>query len=163
MQKAKLIVFDLDYTLWPLWVDTHVHRPLQKKSDNKVYDAKEKEVKYYEDVPKILQRLKDEGYILAVASRTDWPDGGQQLIDMFGWNDFFTYKQLYPGSKCKHFEYFHQKSGIPYKDMLFFDDEYRNIVQIGKLGVTTMTVDSAEGLSERTLNSALKKFANKKD
>ena len=27
----KMIVFDLDYTLWPFWIDTHVSPPLKAK------------------------------------------------------------------------------------------------------------------------------------
>ena len=30
----KLIVFDLDYTLWPFWIDTHVTPPLKAKDGN---------------------------------------------------------------------------------------------------------------------------------
>lgn len=35
-----LMAFDLDYTLWPLWVDTHVDGPLKRKGEqfNKVVD-----------------------------------------------------------------------------------------------------------------------------
>lgn len=29
----KMIVFDLDYTLWPFWVDTHVTPPLKAKDN----------------------------------------------------------------------------------------------------------------------------------
>lgn len=28
----KMLVFDLDYTLWPFWVDTHVTPPLKAKA-----------------------------------------------------------------------------------------------------------------------------------
>ena len=38
----RLLVFDLDYTLWPFWVDTHVTPPL------KVKDGGSKAVDRYE-------------------------------------------------------------------------------------------------------------------
>lgn len=35
----QLVVFDLDYTLWPLWVDTHVDPPLKRtKHINQMVD-----------------------------------------------------------------------------------------------------------------------------
>jgi len=51
----KLVVFDLDYTLWPFWVDTHVSPPL-KVIDNgtKVKDRYRETLSFYNDVPEIL-------------------------------------------------------------------------------------------------------------
>lgn len=34
LSLPKIIVFDLDYTLWPFWVDTHVTPPLKPKEGN---------------------------------------------------------------------------------------------------------------------------------
>jgi len=40
----QLCAFDLDYTLWDLWVDTHVSPPLKRRKDdvNKIYDRRGK-------------------------------------------------------------------------------------------------------------------------
>ncbi|KAF7981014.1 hypothetical protein HWV62_35855 [Athelia sp. TMB] len=51
--------------------------------------------------------------------------------------DFFAQKEIYPepGSKLAHFRKIHQKTGISYAEMLFFDDEARNR-EVARLGVT---------------------------
>ncbi|XP_015773535.1 PREDICTED: magnesium-dependent phosphatase 1-like [Acropora digitifera] len=82
----QLIVFDLDFTLWPFWVDTHVTAPFKRKR-------------------------------------------------------------------------FTQASGISYADMLFFDDEERNINDISRLGVTCVLVE--QGMKHTVLENGLKKFASK--
>ena len=50
--------------------------------------------------------------------------------------DLFSYIQIFPGSKTKHFERIRKASGIPYEQMLFFDDEHRNRNVETELGVT---------------------------
>lgn len=154
-RKPKLIVFDLDYTLWPFHVDTNVIRPFKKKG-NKVVDSCGQTVKYFEDVPEILNQLHNEGYELGVASRTGEIQGAKQLLDLFEWNKYFKYKEIYPGCKVTHFSKIQKASGIDYKDMIFFDDEHRNIVDVGKLGVTCIYVRN--GLTHSVLQDALKVF-----
>jgi magnesium-dependent phosphatase 1 len=39
---------------------------------------------------------------------------------------FFDHLEIYPGSKIAHFKQLHKITGIPYSEMLFFDDESRN-------------------------------------
>lgn len=51
----KLMVFDLDYTLWPFWVDTHVSPPLKATdSGSKVKDRYGEGFGFYDDVPGVL-------------------------------------------------------------------------------------------------------------
>lgn len=102
-QKPKLIVFDLDYTLWPFWVDTHVTPPFRKDKSGNVVDATGATVKFYPEVPKVLDKLQRDGYELGVASRTGEIDGANQLLELFEWNRYFKYKEIYPGCKVTHF------------------------------------------------------------
>ncbi|KAH0626143.1 hypothetical protein JD844_000936 [Phrynosoma platyrhinos] len=119
-KKPSLVVFDLDYTLWPFWVDTHVDPPFQK-------------------------------------SRTSEIQGATQLLDLFGINLYFRYTEIYPGSKVTHFQRLSQQSGIPLCQMLFFDDENRNIYDVSKLGVTCILVPNGMNLS--LLDRGLEAFA----
>ena len=51
----KLFVFDLDYTLWPFWVDTHVSGPLKATKDGLVVkDRYNESYGFYTDVAGIL-------------------------------------------------------------------------------------------------------------
>ena len=44
--------------------------------------------------------------------------------------------QIFPGNKTQHFAKIQQASGIPFEEMLFFDDEARNRNVETELGVT---------------------------
>ncbi|XP_066133658.1 magnesium-dependent phosphatase 1 isoform X2 [Saccopteryx bilineata] len=65
----KLAVFDLDYTLWPFWVDTHVDPPFHKSSDGTVRDRRGQTIRLYPEVPEILGRFRSLGVPVAAASR----------------------------------------------------------------------------------------------
>ncbi|KAF7344552.1 Magnesium-dependent phosphatase-1 [Mycena sanguinolenta] len=149
----KLIAFDLDYTLWDLWIDTHVTGPLRQAGDG-VVDAYGVPVEFYSDVPGILRRLRDQGVFIAACSRTHAPDMARQalkLLRVAGNDDeppqpaieLFDNLQIYPGSKLTHFREIHAKTGIPYSQMLFFDDERRNR-EVENLGKFIATADPTE-------------------
>ncbi|KAL9976158.1 hypothetical protein ACROYT_G013417 [Oculina patagonica] len=70
---------------------------------------------------------------------------------------YFSYKEIYPGSKVTHFRKFTQASGIPYSNMLFFDDEERNTREISRLGVTCVLV--RRGMKHSVLQTGLELFA----
>ena len=182
-----LVVFDLDYTLWPLWVDTHVDSPLRRRGNdiNKVYDRNGQPLQFFPHVPSILLWLKRRGIPIAAASRTSAPTVARQALnglylpddsvlvptedvqeesqkaDARGQDvklvkayDLFDYQEIYPGSKITHFRQLHQDSGVPYEDMIFFDDEYRNSEVGTKLGVHFVEVGHAGtdlGLFEKAL------------
>jgi len=133
----KLIVFDLDYTLWAFWVDTHVTPPLKASSSHdSAKDRFGENFKFYDDVPSILVALRERGIKVGIASRTSAPDLGRELLrllhipDAEGKKkkaiDYCDYLEIYPGSKITHFTKLRESSGFKYEEMLFFDDEARN-------------------------------------
>lgn len=162
-------MFDLDYTLWPFWVDTHVTPPIKPKDSNtRIQDKWGESFTFYPGVPHILHAAKERGITMSVASRTCAPDLAKEMLKTlvvtppfnatFHTNDadkknkskpvkplkaleYFSYMQIFPGSKTTHFERIQEgtrKAGgeVPFADMLFFDDEARNRNVETELGVT---------------------------
>uniref|UniRef100_A0A8D8ZFG0 Magnesium-dependent phosphatase 1 n=1 Tax=Cacopsylla melanoneura TaxID=428564 RepID=A0A8D8ZFG0_9HEMI len=154
----KLIAFDLDYTLWPFWVDTHVDPPFTKKG-SKIVDRRGATIKFYDHVPDILTYLKHHNCLIAAASRTSEIRGANQLVDLFGWAKYFDYREIFPSEKTAHFANLKKATGIDYKDMLFFDDEMRNSVDVSPLGVTCILVKG--GMTKSVLSEGLKKWGSK--
>ena len=141
-----LVVFDLDFTLWDAggtWCD-HTSPPYIKENGY-IRDAGQRSIYLYPDVRSILDTLARKEIPMAVASRTHRPDIAGTLMKMFGIKDCFLYEEIYPGSKVQHFEALHRSTRTPYRDMYFFDDEYRNIVEVEALGVNVCHVGA--GLS----------------
>ncbi len=136
-----LVVFDLDFTLWDCggtWCD-HTEPPYIKKN-GKVYDDFGALMRLYDDVVDILHDLKTQSVPIAIASRTSRPAWAKDLLRLFEIDNLFDYKEIYPGSKINHFTTLNKKTRIPFHQMLFFDDELRNIEEVGGLGVEVVYV-----------------------
>jgi magnesium-dependent phosphatase 1 len=52
-----------------------------------------------------------------------------------------------------------KQSGIAFKDMLFFDDEHRNIHDLERHGVTSVLVE--RGVTMKVIEQGLKIFASR--
>ncbi|CAE6481711.1 unnamed protein product [Rhizoctonia solani] len=166
-RMPQLIAFDLDYTLWDFWVDTHVSPPFKRdgNSINQATDRYKTPISFYKDVPRILQHLVDSKCHIAACSRTSASDEARQLLTLLllpstALNssgsqrsiDFFDTLEIYPGSKLRHFKALNKKTGIPYEEMLFFDDEHRN-KEVESLGVTMQLV--RDGMSWKVFQQGL--------
>ncbi|WPH00529.1 Hypothetical protein R9X50_00335800 [Acrodontium crateriforme] len=174
----KMIVFDLDYTLWPFWVDTHVSPPLRGSNDGGLTarDTSNSKFAFYREVPDILASARKEGITLGVASRTSAPDLARNMLNLLhiapsangGQSvkaaNMFEYMEIYPGTKTTHFKRLQKRTGLAYEEMLFFDDESRNrnveelgvVMHLIRDGVTRVEVD--KGVEEwRRRNHRTKK------
>ncbi|KZP01035.1 magnesium-dependent phosphatase-1 [Calocera viscosa TUFC12733] len=162
----KLIVFDLDFTLWPLWIDVHSHGGpyTYSKSTNAAIDRRGYHVQPFDDVPKVFGYIRNTlGCGIAIASRTSTPDRAAEVLRLLELEDgtkmidHVVHPQMYPGSKMTHLRRLATLTGIPHHDMLFFDDETRN-KEVEQLGVTFVLVDDEEGVTEEAFCRGLLSF-----
>jgi magnesium-dependent phosphatase 1 len=147
-----LIIFDLDFTLWDCggtWCD-HTTPPYIKQNEL-IRDADHRKIRLYPEVFSILEYLKKRQVEIGVASRTSTPEWADELMRLFDIHKFFDHFEIYPGSKLSHFKSLQYKTQLPYEDMVFFDDEYRNIDEVGELGVRTVLVEN--GISKRLIQA----------
>eukprot|EP00897_Mesotaenium_endlicherianum_P009824 jgi/Mesen1/8870/ME000530S08277 len=140
----QLLVFDLDYTLWPFWCECR---------------SKHDVPRLYSEARCVIDAVHAKSVLMAVASRTPTPDIAQSFLDKLGLASLFSPQEIYPSwtHKTEHFKVIHEKTGVPYSAMLFFDDEDRNINAVAKMGVTCVLVN--DGLTVGALKEGLLKYA----
>jgi magnesium-dependent phosphatase 1 len=158
-QDSCLIVFDLDLTLWhcgeAIWVECMDYSSLRMNKNN-VVDKYGGCVTFFEDFPKILELLQSSSWKLGVASRTPAIKAAREVLRLSGVGSYFEFMEIYPSSKVQHFHQLREQSKIPFERMLFFDDEERNIREVGELGVTCIPV--ADGITLELLQNGIKQF-----
>ncbi|GAQ82904.1 Haloacid dehalogenase-like hydrolase (HAD) superfamily protein [Klebsormidium nitens] len=139
----SLVVFDLDYTIWPFWCEVKTTRS---------------QPRLYPEVRGIFEALKEAGIPMAVASRTPSPNIATVFLGKLQLTSLFAQQEIYPTftHKTEHFKALLQGTKVPYEDMLFFDDEDRNVDTISPMGVKCVLVEDGVNLS--ALREGLAKF-----
>ncbi|WVZ60489.1 hypothetical protein U9M48_010503 [Paspalum notatum var. saurae] len=129
----RLVVFDLDYTLWPFYCECR---------------SKRDSPSLFRHARGIMYALKEKGVDMAIASRSPTPDIAKVFLDKLELQSMFVAQEIFSSwtHKTEHFQKIQRKTGIPYKSMLFFDDEDRNIETVSKMGVTSVLVENGVNL-----------------
>lgn len=162
LKLPKVVVFDLDHTVWPFGIDSFKLVPPYHYYHGKLIDMCQQEIKTFPDIKKIFEYLHVNGVEIAAASRTQYPTGALHLLNMLGFDKYINYYEIYPGQKLKHFEKIQIQSGAKYNEMVFFDDEERNIIDISPLGVMTVYINSETGVTMEVFEETMKKYSESK-
>ncbi|KAF8032070.1 hypothetical protein BT93_D1090 [Corymbia citriodora subsp. variegata] len=140
----RLVVFDLDYTLWPFYCECRNKREMPS---------------LYPHAKGILYALKDKGIDVAIASRSPTPDIAKTFLEKLSLKSMFVAQEVFSSwsHKTEHFQRIHSRTGVPFNSMLFFDDEDRNIEAVSKMGVTSILVGN--GVNLGAFRQGLAKFS----
>lgn len=144
-----------DYTIWPFKVD-RCKSPFKISCSGIVSDSSGKTCSTYPDVEKVLITLSKKT-ALGIASRIEDIAGAYQLLHLLNIFKYFTLVEIYPCGKLVHFRRLQKQSGVKYSEMLFFDDDRRNIRDVGRLGVKTCQV--YEGISVLQVVLAMQEYS----
>eukprot|EP00123_Amoebidium_parasiticum_P006444 comp17394_c0_seq1/m.16721 comp17394_c0_seq1/g.16721 ORF comp17394_c0_seq1/g.16721 comp17394_c0_seq1/m.16721 type:complete len:192 (-) comp17394_c0_seq1:100-675(-) len=166
-----LVVFDLDATLWypemyHLWGSGGAPFRLNKKNGN-VVDRSGTEVYLMGQSRQILHELKTKPQWMhtrvAVASSTDEPEWARECLalievgDGIKMKDTIHFVEISKSNKKQHFQRLHEKTGVAYNDIIFYDNEMGNIRNVSQLGV--VCVYTPDGLTGQMWQKGLKDWA----
>lgn len=145
MDYPPAIVFDLDYTFWPCWCDTHISMPLKSARQGRLIDSSDYVVDLYPEVVPILQELRANNVMIFTASRTATPRIAKRMLTLFGLDDYIDDSEWGYHSKIDHIERLVAKHNrtrqkgtdghLRTDQICLFDDEWRNH-DVEKIGVT---------------------------
>ena len=112
-----------------------------------------------------INKMRAEGIDICagVASRTDEPGWAKFCMDQLIVEDGSTLSMCFGDrieisfdNKKNHLQRLHRSTGIPFENMVFFDNEYGNIRSVGSLGVRCFyTPDGMQAEHWREAKNAL--------
>jgi magnesium-dependent phosphatase 1 len=186
----KLIVFDLDNTLWT-----------PELYQIRTFPRANHDIRLFEDVAPILRACHESNITLGIASRTNKIQWAKNLLQDFKIDlstssmsvgkkrnipmdddtttttnttisddtsvsslaSLFAFVEIEPGSKITHFNRIKQASGCEYSEMMFIDDDARlNLQEIStRLGV--LCLHTPAGITLEHFRQGLQSFHDKKE
>ncbi|RDX65943.1 Magnesium-dependent phosphatase 1, partial [Mucuna pruriens] len=176
----KLVVFDLDYTLWPFYwylllsmfiynniMDLFIACLVKLFDDFSECRSKHDTPTLFPHSRGILHALKHHSIDVAIASKSPTPHIATTFLDKLRISSMFVAQEIFYTwtHKTDHFQRIHSRTGVPYNSMLFFDDDNNNIQewqsQISKIGVTSILVRNGVNLGE--FRNGLEKFSQNRN
>jgi hypothetical protein len=175
-KNPSILVFDCDWTLYPYDCDKHRIGPFDWSICYGVTDYYGRASNSYTDVPSIFGAIIDSKIPVAFLSRNPSSSQLGQLLSVIpciskggvvvnflsdampSENYFHAYSSNGVGKgKDKHFAALKAASGVPFKDMIFFDDLPENIQAANDQGTNAVLLGK-KGLTVEAFEDGLKSW-----
>jgi magnesium-dependent phosphatase 1 len=174
-ENPPMLVFDVDYTLWPFDCDNQVIAPFNRSPYGGVHDRFGRPANVFTEVSSIFAAAVDAGITVAIASRNPSAGPVESLLRATPmaprlrpelsclWDAipdralFNAYSSGGMKGKTKHFKEIQAVSGLPFGDMLFFDDIDENVLHARAMGVTAVRIERA-GLTWAAVNKGIREW-----
>jgi len=148
--SIKLIIFDADKTLWDHPDVSTTNPPFQRTDENTLVDTIGSEIRLYEGVREMLQRLKEQGVIVSLAS-WNTPESCLEALQKLDLLKYFRHPKVQPHPEkhkmIKELLEDLRKDGVKIEpsEILYVDDKSRHLSdvrkQIGEIRFLQMWVD----------------------
>ena len=145
-QIPKALVFDLDGCVWdPELYQLMGGSPFKSLPNGDVEDSSGEKIYLMGDVRTIMNELKNDakwsGTVIAIASKCTELKWAEECLEKFKINETQTLmsvfrkdlQEIYWDNKQKHLKKISDTSGIPLKDMIFFDNQMDNCRDVSQL------------------------------
>ena len=160
----SLVVFDLDDTVW--WPEMYMTAGsfhCEPPGSTRVVDRLGEELTIHPGARVAIEemlnrpRWRRANAQIAFASRTDEPAWAMEAMRLLRvctdprgrdvtLEDAVDHAEVYPvRSKTEQFHRLKEKSGVPFDEMLFFDNESRNVREVATLGVCCIYTPTMKG------------------
>ena len=147
MSAIKLVIFDLDETLWKMedGYCSILRPPLKEASPDTITDSAGRTITLQRGVRELLKSLSEAGIILSVASGNE-SEPTTEIMKRFRIYEYFKYPQLGWASKRilaqRIISLLYENDNIQIKpdEVLVIDDWESNLEELGWLGFRTLHV-----------------------
>lgn len=140
---------------------------VDKKDPDYVLDGSGDRVELLGASREILRELAtDERWrdtTVAYVSRTEYPRWAESCLRLFSvaegisMHDVGQEQEIYPGTKTKHFRRILERTGILPEEMLFFDNEQWNVIDVAPMGI--VSIHTPKGMTREMWKAGLEAFA----
>jgi magnesium-dependent phosphatase-1 len=111
----KVVIFDLDKTIWDVYAAEQTFPPYRRISTNEVRDSAGKCIRSFNDVPAIMQTLSARGILIALASLSPSFEKCDALLSAFNLKHYIARDLVQirqESSKLPHFRLIQSASKV---------------------------------------------------